>query len=112
MEDVKLWIAAVAGTVPAYLAWITYPGVGLGTALLVLLLSSWLIYMIISPGRAVRFLGYLLYPPIAGFIGFSVSFIWLTVENVQSPLLYLGTFAATLLSIGLSIWFNRIWNMG
>ncbi|WP_414837003.1 hypothetical protein [Candidatus Nanohalococcus occultus] len=107
-DQLILLIGALSGTTAYYL----YPEIGLASALMIIFAVSWFLWGLTTKGKALNTVSFLKNPPIAAFMGFIGSFIYLSFEGYSSANTWLFAFGIALLSGLVSIMLNTLWSIG
>lgn len=108
----KIGVPLVAGGIAAIAAHQVYPELGLNSALIVLFCVGWLVYRFTSGKRVWNTFSFLKNPPIAGMIGFFLSFIYFSFEYRVFPEALLLSIGFGIIGVAVGALFYKYWNIG
>lgn len=108
----KDYLILAIGVTAGVAALLRYSQIGLPSALIVIFGVSWFLWRFTSGKKAIYTFGYLKSPPIAAFMTFLGSFLYLSFQGYSSANTWLYSFGIALMGGLISIMLNTIWNIG
>ncbi|MFB6245723.1 MAG: hypothetical protein ABEJ03_05255 [Candidatus Nanohaloarchaea archaeon] len=110
-----MWKSAAAvavGVLAGLAAYHVYPEVGTGSALLVLVFTSWFLWGLTDPERLAGYMGMTLNPAMMSFMAFSGSFIYFSFRGFSGPNKFLASLGVGVLGGVISMLLYQYWNIG
>lgn len=108
----KIYVILSIGIISGITSYLIYPEVGIMSALVVMFAVSWFSWRFSDLEKTRYTLGYLIKPPIAGFMIFLGTFLYLSFNGYSSANTWLYSFGISLLGGLISIMLNTTWNIG